>query len=910
MVVEGEGGIGKTRLIEEIAREAGASGIETYVGRAEELERARPLGALAHALRGLGRDVRDLLWGTVGSNAGAPSVGETRIVELVLDLLEERAIRRPVLICVEDLHWADAATLLFMRAATRRIEGLPLGVIATCRPPQDFPDLAQLIDRVVADGHPLVRLGPLDGHDVELLVRDAVGDAPGPLLLAEVARASGSPFYILEFLSALEEEGAIVVEGDRAELRQTVLPPTLRLTILRRLAALPAPTLDALRLASIIGSSFAMDDLALLERKDVLDLYAVLDPAIRSGFVTDRDERLGFRHDLVRSALYEDMPESMRKTLHRKLADAMGAAGRPITTVATHMSLGAEANDLEAAAWLILTTYVLGNTQLATSVEFGRRAIEIAPSDAAIVDDYLPWRVMGLALTRRSTEAEKLARDLLGRKLEPTQRALVRQALAQAMSNLGRAGEANEQYELLLADDGLPGGFRAVVVAEMAGLSFGARELDRAVSFATEAIAAWTTSDTAFAVCSAHMALSYVASARGCVADAVRHGEEAARAADVAANTGTPHARVPVGLALMDADKADRAVAELRFGLKRLSDAGASNDVLYMRALAFVRWVRGEWDDALAEAAASVAQGGDERLAGHMTAYAIPLLIQLLRGEASAAEASLTEGEIALATSGDRTGADLFLWAKAKSLESEGNARDAFDTLTLVWSGTEKIRYLFGSWRLIWPDLARLAAANGQQDLATEVAAAADEGARLAGGIASANGAALRTRGLADHDPDALARASEIYEVTPRPVERAMVADDAGVALAEHGETDRAVPLLTRAFDLYDALGATRETDRINAVLRGLGVHHGRRGARKRPTSGWEALTPTELRVASLVGDGLTNRRIGDRLFISPRTVQTHMRSVFDKLGASSRAEVVAETLRRSSERGSQRTGA
>ncbi len=904
-IVEGEGGIGKTRLIEEIAREAGASGVETYVGRAEELERSRPFGALAHALRGLGRDVRDLLWGTTddGATGALPSVSEARVVELVLDLIEERAIHRPVLICIEDLHWADPATLLFCGAATRRLEGLPLAVIGTCRPAEESNDLRNLVDRVVAEGHVLVRLGPLDASGVEMLVRDAVGGEPGPLLLHEVARASGSPFYVLELLSALDEEGAILREDGRAELGRALLPPTLRVTILRRLASLPPATLETLRLASIVGSGFSVDDLALLARGDVLDLHAVLDPAIRSGFITERDDRLGFRHDLVHAALYEDMSAPLRKTLHRKLADAMAAAGRPITTVATHMSLGAEPGDLQAAAWLMEAELALGVTAIGVAVEFGQRAIEVAPHNARILGDFLAIHVLALAVTRRSAQAEALARDVLKRDLSPLSTARARHGLAHALTTLGRLDEAIEERKIIRADRRLSDGFRSGHIAELAWMLFGAGEIDQTVAMAEEALEVSTRCRDAFGVCVGHMALSFTASARGRVGEAVRHGAEAADMSEEVweRNLGAPVARIPLGLALMEADQADRSLDELRIGLQRATDAGISNDVIYQRALSLVHMTRGEWDDAVAESAGSLERESEEHGLGRMLPSGALALVRLHRGELDAARATVAAGDASLMAPGDRVGADLFLWAKASLLRAEGNEAAALETLAAVWSATETMRYLFGTWRLIWPDIVRLATSAGQQSLARDVVEAANEGARLADGIASARAAALHIRGLADGDPELLVTASGIYETAPRPFEGAMAAEDAGIALVDRGETERAAPLLARALDLYDdPLGAIRDVDRVRSALRSIGVRLGRHGTRKRPASGWDALTPTERRVVSLVSDGLTNGRIGERLFISPRTVQTHLRSAFDKLGATSRAEVVAEAIRRS----------
>ncbi len=901
--IEGDGGIGKTRLIEEIAREAGASGIETHVGRAEELERARPFGAVAHALRGLGRDVRDLLWGTAdeSTTGSAPSVSDARVVELLLDVIEERAIRRPVLICVEDLHWADPATLLFIRATVRRLEGLPLAIVGTYRPFEGSSALSQLIDRGVAEGHRLIQLGPLTDDDVELLVRDAVDRDPGPLLLREVARGSGSPFFVLELLAALHDEGAIVQRDGLAELDRAVLPPTLRLTILRRLASLPHQTLDTLRLASVVGSGFAVDDVALLDGHPTLDLFAVLDPAIRAGFITERDDRLGFRHDLVHAAIYEDMSAPLRKTLHRKLAEAMAVAGRPVTTVATHMSLGADPGDLQAASWLMQACVALGGKAHGVGVEFGRSAIELAPPNASILDDFIALHhVVALTVTGYATEAEALSRELLSRVHGAPSVARARHALAYALNDLGRLEEAVAERELIQADHRLPEELKCHYDAELAQMLFNAGHLDRAVAVAEEALEASSRCKSASGFSVAHMTLSFVATARGRVRDAIQHGMDSSKASDEVwtSNLGLPVGRIASGLALMEGDDGDRSLEELRIGLQRAIESGVANDVLFMRAMSLVHLVRGDWDDAIAEAAASL-ERWDETYVGRMVAFGVPALIHLERGDFDAARTVLGAGDISLSAPGDLIGADLFLWAKARWLEAQGDGAAALDALTLVWSATENMRYLFGSWRAIWPDLARLAVSGGRQSLADEVAAAADEGARLAGGIASVDAAALRINGHVQRDPDALAGASDLYETTPRPMERAMAADDAGLALMEHGQTQRATAFLTRAFDLYDALGATGQTDRINAHLRSLGVRHGRRGARKRPSSGWDALTPTELRVVALVGVGLTNSRIGERLFISPRTVQTHMRSVFDKLGVVSRAEVVAEVVRR-----------
>jgi DNA-binding CsgD family transcriptional regulator len=131
----------------------------------------------------------------------------------------------------------------------------------------------------------------------------------------------------------------------------------------------------------------------------------------------------------------------------------------------------------------------------------------------------------------------------------------------------------------------------------------------------------------------------------------------------------------------------------------------------------------------------------------------------------------------------------------------------------------------------------------------------------------------------------------------PRPLELALAAEDAGAAAARKGAED-AVPLLRQALEVQERLGAARDAARVEARLRELGVRRGRRGVR-RPRTGWESLTPTERTVVDLAAEGLSNPQIGERLYISRRTVQTHLASVFAKLDISSRVQLAAEAARR-----------
>ena len=165
--------------------------------------------------------------------------------------------------------------------------------------------------------------------------------------------------------------------------------------------------------------------------------------------------------------------------------------------------------------------------------------------------------------------------------------------------------------------------------------------------------------------------------------------------------------------------------------------------------------------------------------------------------------------------------------------------------------------------------------------------------------VATLTGAALRCRGLLEGDAEVLVRAVAAYRSGPRPLERALACEDAAWALGRARRVDEARPLLDEALGLYERLGASWDLARAAARLRALGVRPGRRAARKRPQSGLDSLTATELTVVRLVAEGLSNPEIAERMFISRGTVHTHVSHILAKLGLGSRVGLAAEASRR-----------
>jgi len=338
VLIEGEAGIGKTRLLDSAVQDARARGMQVARGRAEELEQSRPFGLVA-AVFGCERSSGDLRRAAIADLLAAPlGSGGTvtsdpglrfRTVDAFADLAEALALAGPLVIGVDDLQWADPSSVLTLGAVARRMAGLPVALVGGLRSLPRGTDLDRLISLLETAGARRIQLAPLPDTAVRDLVADAVAAEPGPALLAGAAGAGGNPLFVTELIGALLQDGTVQVAGGRAEVAHATLPPTLRLTILRRLSFLPHPAVRALRAASILGSSFSLTDLATITGSSALELSVALDGAARAGVIEDDAPRLRFRHDLIRDAVYEDLPGGVRRGVGPEGGGGGGAGGAP-----------------------------------------------------------------------------------------------------------------------------------------------------------------------------------------------------------------------------------------------------------------------------------------------------------------------------------------------------------------------------------------------------------------------------------------------------------------------------------------------------------------------------------------------------------------------------------------------------
>jgi DNA-binding CsgD family transcriptional regulator len=272
---------------------------------------------------------------------------------------------------------------------------------------------------------------------------------------------------------------------------------------------------------------------------------------------------------------------------------------------------------------------------------------------------------------------------------------------------------------------------------------------------------------------------------------------------------------------------------------------------------------------------------------------ALRALIRIHRGEVSAAQADLDLYDASVAAGAPVLVLDHPMLARAFLMESGGNEAQALELLTGAWEIAGAVP-LAMALPALGPLLARLAVQADQPDRARRLLPALDRLASVNANVPRLRAAHRWVTGLADGDGDALLDAVTIQESVARPFELAMLREDAAALLARDGRISAATQLLHQALGCYADLGARRRSAHARARLRAFGVHVGTSGKRGRPRSGWAALTPAELRVVRLTAERLSNPEIAQQLFMSRRTVETHVSHALAKLDVTSRKDLMA----------------
>jgi DNA-binding CsgD family transcriptional regulator/tetratricopeptide (TPR) repeat protein len=887
-LVEGSAGMGKSRLLEEAGRMARRLSFRVVMGGADPgssvVEMAALMGALADGPTPVidPSDLRDL---------GAAPEQRYWLLHDLQRLLEQAVADEPLLVALDDVQWADTGTAAGLRALPIQLRDVPLMWVIAFRPDQGSAEVQEALARLERGGAERLVLGPLDQDAVAQVAGDVMRAEPDAHVL-EVARdAQGSPFVLVELLSGMREEGLVRIEAGRAELLEARLPDRVRQTMRERLTRVSVAARQVATVAASLGRRFAFGDLATMLDLAPSALLAPVEELTGAGFLVERGDELSFQHDLIREAVRGTLPVSAVQALDRQAVDVILAAGASPVEVAIQLAGSAKPGDEVAIATLLKAAEALSTTDPGAGVELSRRALELAPENHPLRGPLVAQTAVSLHAAGHMEEATAFADTALRHVLPPSQEAEVRLSIA-AMFRISPDIRA-ETGRRALALPGLADGIRSEHLGRLFyNLLVGGRaeEARALIPEADAAVQASGHPGAAFALELGKGGLAYVdgrfASSLEVIEAAIRVGHGA-----------RDHARERIATqfrcgAMIVLDRVDEAM-ELA-----IEGAAAAERDRQAWALHMLNAWRGRELQQLGRLgeAAALLEGRFAPEDAHLLvavgdAAGVVALgrIALHTGDARQARQAAEIANVLLeqTTPGVRRHA---AWLLALQAMDSGDAVAAREWLCAL--GVEERKSILPRFPMDLTDevqLVRIAVAAGDRELAESGVAAAERRAKLNPEVRSVTASAAHARGLLDDSQADLADAVELFEQSPRLLGLAAALEDLAGARAERKQS--AVAKLDRALLLYDQASATRDAGRVRARLRELGVRR-RLVSTERPEHGWAGMTDSELVVARLVAQGHTNREVAEELFISPHTVNTHLRQVFAKLGVNSRVEL------------------
>ncbi|MDN5860085.1 MAG: AAA family ATPase [Pseudonocardia sp.] len=916
VVVElrGEAGIGKTALLDELCGAADASGHLVLRGAGAEFEQDYPFGIVVNALDDhlaglrparlapLGPDRLDELARVFPSQSPdggvpAPAVGAERFRthRALRALLERLAGVRPLVLALDDVHWADPASAELLVHLLRSPPAGRVLLVLAYRPQQAPEPLRAALG--AAGAIERIALEPLGCAEAGELL----GDLAEPREHEELHRQSGgNPLYLL----ALARSGQ-PLPAEPAP--RGAVPAAVLETIDDELARLdPAPR-TLLGAAAVAGDPFDLPLATAVAGLDPAASSAALDTLLDVDLVrpTSAPVRFGFRHPVVRHAVYERAGAGWRLAAHQRAADALAETGAPLAARARHVAQAALPGD-EAAVELLERAG--GSTVArapATAASWLAAALRVLPPtrDGRRLE-LLTARALALTAAGELAAARAALRQVLG--LLPAEQPVPRAAVVAACARCEYLLHHHAEARALLIDavglvDADGHAEAAVLATELAtvllyaepdgALAWSGRGLERARRAQDPVLVAHAAAVDASAACLA-----------GRLRPAYRRFEEAGallRALPDADLAASPDAALWVGGAGNMLGRAAQAQPHMARGLVLARGSGQGRVAIpLLTALGYAALLQGrlvEAADRLDEAVEAARLGGAAEFL--VWAQGLRCLAATWAGDLATA---LEHGRIAVETSrgwadGTRATVGAFLGlALLESGDLLGCRRVVLDAAggPELHAAPAPMRPFVGA-ILVAAALADgdLDGARGWCDLVESTCA------RL--GIAGRNTYALRARALVEHAAGEHAAAAEVAvaaataaETMGNPVEALRARTLAGRALAAAGRVPDARSALRRAFDDASGVGAVRYRDEAARLLRDLGVRTPRPGTRRSDHP--RGLTGREQEIAGLVAEGRTNREIAGRLFLTEKTVEAHVSRILAKLGAPSRAAVGA----------------
>ncbi|MBS1870062.1 MAG: AAA family ATPase [Actinobacteria bacterium] len=907
VLIEGPSGIGKSRLLAEARSAARAADLDVLFSRGGELEREFSFGValrllesrVARAtpqereqlLRGQASLAAPLLLGRDGDDAHAAAANEFVLVHGLYWCVVNLAEREPLALVVDDVHWADDLSLRFLNYLAQRLEDLPVVLFAAIRSgdPTAASDLVAQLSAL--SEQPPLRPGALSLEAAQRFLETTelpVGSRDA-LLRASWEATRGNPFLLHELAAAINADPSAWRSAEPGRIA-AFAPQSLGRSVMLRLKRLGPEALKLARACAVLGDEVPLSWAAEIAGLDVPGAADAAERLAEADILASVDP-VGFEHPMIRSAVYGEVPPGPRLRLHAAAARLLHRERETVDEVAHHLLAGSPTHD----EWVMGALHAGARAAArkgapATSVRFLRRALELCPpserSGAMLID-------LGL-VEAAAGERTSLARfeQALAMLDEPAEQARALYALGQTLFRYGRHPEAAETFRR-----------GADLFAE--------RDRERALEFEAAFMCAaqyvGSMRPAAFARLEAmveqipeqrprsaaeRVLLAIVALLRTEAAPPVSPHVQLARealggSALLREQTSESMAANLAIIALLWCGHAEEALAAVE---QVLSDARARGAVLAFAEASLVRAMvmhsLGRIPDAMADAQAAIE--GTER--GWRSTGPAPwaLLADCLieRGDLAGAEEALRAVEPALEGTATRVLNAWFHWARGRLHAVRGAwepALEDFRATGEVLLAYQVLNPLVTPWRS-QTGLALHALGRHDEALA-EIDAELTLARRF--GLPVRFGVALRARGIVVDGPAGLAtlrQAVDTLEDAGAPLELARALVDFGGAIRRSGQRVRAREILRRAQHLAHQCGATALQERAHDELLASGAR-----PRRASTSGVEALTPAERRIAELAAEGLSNRGIAETLFLTKNTVEWHLRNVYRKLGVRSR---------------------
>lgn len=913
VVVEGEAGVGKTRLVEELLASPELADSRKLLGRCQQIREPFPLGPVIEAVRGVGENLRGLRLGPVAGALrpwvpelaallpAAPDSLDDRAAEYhrvfrgVVEIVSSLGSSDRVVLVLEDLHWADSHTIDFISYLVA--EPPPqVALFLTYRGEDTNADVRALTARLpatVARGH--VRLEPLDAGATGAMTAAILGVDKVSQEFAGYLweRTGGLPLAVEEVLALVRERGLLVPRGHswaRKALAELDVPRGIRAPTLQRVARLSVPAQRVVEAAAVLQT--AASPSVLLETagqsKEQEVAAVAVEQAVESGLLVVAGEAVGFRHVLAAQAVYENLGPVRRQQLHGRAASVLRQLRAvPLGQLAYHLKhAGRLADWAEAAEQAADQATALGNAEEAT------RLLEDVVANAPLEAEQrgklaikLGWAALD---TLHARDVIELLSQVLERSTSSQQRAELEFLLALA---LGQAGEDLERQRSLLASaipdlESRPDlcAWAMVAMGIVSPVHVPFAEDAKWVNRALDAVA--EVDDQLLEV--------FVLGKAGSLL--VQMGDVAWRGLSdrvLRITDGAPRRRrevnayYSIGLSACYAGQLPTAELLLAKGLQATAvQENRRIEMLLRSGLTVLHLFEGTWT-ALLDEATLLRDELDEYGLGRIDVELVIGCLALARGD--------------LGEAGDRLGAVTELvWetgafevipvaagSAAQVASARGEMDAALDSLEILREPVEaKGVWLPACWVL--PSAVEIWVAAGMDTEAHQFveraeAALSDLDAPLAPAAVS------YARGLLTGSVQDLVVAADLYDRLRVPYEGARAREAAAGRLFATGQGSAAGVHLRRALATYDSVGASRDYGRAAAVARsrGISLPSRRRGGVRKGYG--TSLSPREREVAELAATGRTNKEIAAELFVSMKTVDNHMAAAMRKLDVHSR---------------------